>query len=245
MKKNKIEVVPRLRSNSSTATPSKSPPTGGAKSAPSRHAEHPPRHRQRPRRAPLPQVRQQARRQQRPGHRASRSVPKSLLVIGAGAIGLELGSVWAPPRCRSHHHRIPPPRRRHRLRPRNLPKILQRSLEKLGIKFELSTKIESATVSDKGVELQGRPRTSKPVTYSGDHRPRLRRPQALHHRPRSRQGRRQAHRTRPHRRQRPLADQRPQHLFHRRRHRRPHARPQGPRGRHRRRRAHRRQARPR
>ena len=46
-------------------------------------------------------------------------------------------------------------------------KILQRNLEKLGMKFELSTKIESATVSDKGVELQG-VQGDKKVSYSGD-----------------------------------------------------------------------------
>jgi dihydrolipoamide dehydrogenase len=44
---------------------------------------------------------------------------------------------------------------------------LQRSLEKLGIKFELSTKIESAKVGDKGVELQG-VKDGKPVSYQGD-----------------------------------------------------------------------------
>ena len=46
-------------------------------------------------------------------------------------------------------------------------KILQRNLEKMGIKFALSTKIESATVSDKGVELKGTDEKG-PVTFSGD-----------------------------------------------------------------------------
>ena len=43
-------------------------------------------------------------------------VPKRLGVIGAGVIGLELGSVWKPPGCRSHHPRSPArlPRRRRR-----------------------------------------------------------------------------------------------------------------------------------
>jgi dihydrolipoamide dehydrogenase len=46
-------------------------------------------------------------------------VPKRLVVIGAGVIGLELGSVWARLGSRGHRARIPRPRaRRHRPRPR-------------------------------------------------------------------------------------------------------------------------------
>jgi dihydrolipoamide dehydrogenase len=97
---------------------------------------------------------------------ALESVPKKLLVIGAGAIGLELGSVWA--RLGAEVTVI-------EFLPRiaaigfdaETSKILQRNLEKLGMKFELSTKIESAKVTDKGVELQG-VQGDKKVTYSGD-----------------------------------------------------------------------------
>ncbi|MCE0498602.1 MAG: dihydrolipoyl dehydrogenase [Methylacidiphilales bacterium] len=79
--------------------------------------------------------------------------PKSLLIIGAGAIGLELGSVWA--RLGSAVTIV-------EFLPRiaavgfdqETSKILQRNLEKLGIKFELSTKVTSAKVTGKGVELQ-------------------------------------------------------------------------------------------
>jgi len=93
-------------------------------------------------------------------------VPKKLLVIGAGAIGLELGSVWA--RLGAEVTVI-------EFLPRiaaigfdaETSKILQRNLEKLGMKFELSTKIESAKVSDTGVELQG-VQGDKKVSYSGD-----------------------------------------------------------------------------
>ena len=93
-------------------------------------------------------------------------VPKKLLVIGAGAIGLELGSVWA--RLGAEVTVI-------EFLPRiaaigfdaETSKILQRNLEKLGMKFELNTKIESAKVSDKGVELQGVQGSTK-VSYSGD-----------------------------------------------------------------------------
>ena len=97
---------------------------------------------------------------------ALEKVPKKMLVIGAGAIGLELGSVWA--RLGAEVTVI-------EFLPRiaaigfdaETSKILQRNLEKLGMKFELSTKIESATVSDKGVELQGVKGDAK-VTYAGE-----------------------------------------------------------------------------
>jgi dihydrolipoamide dehydrogenase len=89
-----------------------------------------------------------------------------MLVIGAGAIGLELGSVWA--RLGAEVTVI-------EFLPRiaaigfdaETSKILQRNLEKLGMKFELNTKIESAKVTDKGVELQGL-QGDKKVSYSGD-----------------------------------------------------------------------------
>jgi dihydrolipoamide dehydrogenase len=97
---------------------------------------------------------------------ALEKVPKKLLVIGAGAIGLELGSVWA--RLGAEVTVI-------EFLPRiaavgfdaETSKILQRNLEKLGMKFELSTKIESAKVTDAGVELQG-VQGDKKVSYAGD-----------------------------------------------------------------------------
>ena len=97
---------------------------------------------------------------------ALETIPKKMLVIGAGAIGLELGSVWA--RLGAEVTVI-------EFLPRiaaigfdaETSKILQRNLEKLGMKFELGTKIESAKVTDKGVELQGL-QGDKKVTFSGD-----------------------------------------------------------------------------
>ena len=97
---------------------------------------------------------------------ALEQVPKTMLIIGAGAIGLELGSVWA--RLGAEVTVI-------EFLPRiaavgfdaETSKILQRNLEKLGMKFELSTKIESAKVTDKGVELQGVKGDAK-VSYSAE-----------------------------------------------------------------------------
>jgi len=97
---------------------------------------------------------------------ALETVPKKLLIIGAGAIGLELGSVWA--RLGADVTVIEFLSRIAVIGfDGETSKILQRNLEKLGMKFELSTKIESAKVSDKGVELQG-VQGDKKVSYSGD-----------------------------------------------------------------------------
>ena len=85
---------------------------------------------------------------------ALEKVPKTMLVIGAGAIGLELGSVWARLGAEVTVIEFLPRIAAIGFDPET-SKILQRNLEKLGIKFELSTKIESAKVTDKGVELQG------------------------------------------------------------------------------------------
>jgi dihydrolipoamide dehydrogenase len=97
---------------------------------------------------------------------ALESVPKTLLVIGAGAIGLELGSVWRRLGAEVTIIEFLPRIAAIGFDPET-SKILQRNLEKLGIKFELSTKIESAKVSAKGVELQGQ-KDGKAVTYQGD-----------------------------------------------------------------------------
>jgi dihydrolipoamide dehydrogenase len=93
-------------------------------------------------------------------------IPKTMLVIGAGAIGLELGSVWARlgaqvtvveflPRIAAVGFDA------------ETSKILQRNLEKLGMKFELSTKIAAAKVTDQGVELEGENAQGK-VSYSAE-----------------------------------------------------------------------------
>jgi dihydrolipoamide dehydrogenase len=93
-------------------------------------------------------------------------IPKKLLVIGAGAIGLELGSVWA--RLGAEVTVIEFLSRIAAIGfDAETSKILQRNLEKLGMKFELSTKIESAKVTESGVELQG-VQGDKKVSYAGD-----------------------------------------------------------------------------
>ena len=97
---------------------------------------------------------------------ALEKVPKSMLVVGAGAIGLELGSVWKRLGAEVTVVEFLPRIAAVGFDPET-SKILQRNLEKLGMKFELSTKIESAKVGDKGVELKGS-NASGPVAYQAD-----------------------------------------------------------------------------
>ncbi len=79
------------------------------------------------------------------------TVPKQLAVVGAGAIGLEMASVWA--RLGAEVTVI-------ELQPNILPgwdprlaKVLQQEMEKLGVKFLLKAQVEESTQSKKGVSL--------------------------------------------------------------------------------------------
>ncbi|MBI1404519.1 MAG: dihydrolipoyl dehydrogenase [Caulobacter sp.] len=82
-------------------------------------------------------------------------VPKSLVVIGAGIIGLELGSVW---------RRLGAEVTVVEFLPRICPgmdeetaKTFQRSLTKQGFKFELGAKVTGAKAGKSGVELTVEP----------------------------------------------------------------------------------------
>ena len=82
-------------------------------------------------------------------------VPKHLIVVGAGVIGLELGSVWrrlgAQVTVVEYLDRICPGV------DAEAGKTLQRSLSKQGITFKLSSKVTSATPSANGVQLSVEP----------------------------------------------------------------------------------------
>ena len=82
-------------------------------------------------------------------------VPKHLVVIGAGVIGLELGSVW-----RRLGAQVTVIEFLDRICPgvdSEAGKTLQRSLSKQGINFKLSSKVTSATTSATGVQLSVEP----------------------------------------------------------------------------------------
>ena len=82
-------------------------------------------------------------------------VPKNLVVIGAGIIGLELGSVWrrlgAAVTVVEFLDRITPGM------DEETAKTFQRALTKQGIAFKLATKVTGAKAGDKGVELSVEP----------------------------------------------------------------------------------------
>lgn len=83
------------------------------------------------------------------------AVPKHLIVVGAGIIGLELGSVWrrlgAQVTVVEYLDRITPGM------DSDLAKAFQRSLTKQGMAFKLGSKVTAATSSKDGVELTVEP----------------------------------------------------------------------------------------
>jgi dihydrolipoamide dehydrogenase len=89
------------------------------------------------------------------GALALNKVPKSMVVIGAGVIGLELGSVWrrlgAEVTVIEFLDRITPGI------DAEISKQLQRTLTKQGMKFELGQKVTSATANKNGVTLSYEP----------------------------------------------------------------------------------------
>ena len=87
-------------------------------------------------------------------HRRARrleKVPQKLVVIGAGVIGLELGSVWRRLGAQGDGHRISRPRIA-RLRSRGRPRF-QKLLEKQGFVFRLSSKVTASTREGDGVSV--------------------------------------------------------------------------------------------
>jgi len=79
------------------------------------------------------------------------AVPERLLVVGAGAIGLELGSVWS--RLGSAVHVV-------EFQDRVVPgmdvecgKLLRKALEKQGLSFDFGTTAKAAKVGDNGVAV--------------------------------------------------------------------------------------------
>ena len=79
------------------------------------------------------------------------AVPARLLVIGAGAVGLELGSVWA--RLGSQVSVVEVADRIVPGMDAELTRALQRALEKQGLSFRLSTQARKAVVKEAGVEV--------------------------------------------------------------------------------------------
>ncbi len=85
---------------------------------------------------------------------AFESVPAHLLVVGAGAVGLELGSVWE--RLGSEVHVVEALDRIAAGMDAELAVALQRTLERQGLTFSLGAAVEPAAVTDDGVEVDGK-----------------------------------------------------------------------------------------
>jgi dihydrolipoamide dehydrogenase len=95
-------------------------------------------------------------------------IPKSMIVIGAGIIGLELGSVWrrlgAEVTVVEYLDRITPGM------DADMAKAFQRTLTKQGISFKLGTKVTAATASKTGVALTLEPAAGgAPETLNADY----------------------------------------------------------------------------
>ena len=93
-------------------------------------------------------------------------VPRRLVVIGAGAIGLEMGSVWS--RLGSEVTVI---EITEGLLPgwdRELADGLRRELTKQGIRFELSTRVTGHQAGARSVKLQAEKPGGEAVEYAGD-----------------------------------------------------------------------------
>jgi dihydrolipoamide dehydrogenase len=95
------------------------------------------------------------------------AVPKHLIVVGAGIIGLELGSVWrrlgAQVTVVEYLDRISPGM------DSDLAKAFQRTLTKQGMAFKLGSKVTAAKTSKDGVELTVEPAAGGTAeTLSGD-----------------------------------------------------------------------------
>ena len=95
-------------------------------------------------------------------------IPKSMIVIGAGIIGLELGSVWrrlgAQVTVIEYLDRITPGM------DADMAKAFQRTLTKQGISFKLGTKVTAAKASKTGVALTLEPAAGGPAeTLNADY----------------------------------------------------------------------------
>ncbi|MCF6223258.1 MAG: dihydrolipoyl dehydrogenase [Flavobacteriaceae bacterium] len=96
-----------------------------------------------------------------------KEIPKHLIVIGGGVIGLELGSVYkrlgADVSVIEYMPKIVP------TMDGMLQKELQKSLKKQGVKFYTSHKVTSVTTSDKEVIVIANDKKGNPIEFKGDY----------------------------------------------------------------------------
>ncbi len=95
-----------------------------------------------------------------------KSVPNHLLIIGAGAIGLELGSVWLRLGSKVTVVEIMPT-----ILPgwdRQVSETLKRELAKQGFAFELATKVTGFQAAKNQVSLKATNSSNKEIVFEGD-----------------------------------------------------------------------------
>jgi dihydrolipoamide dehydrogenase len=93
-------------------------------------------------------------------------IPKDLIVIGAGAIGLELGSVWARLGSKVTVVELLP-----QILPgwdRDVSKSLARELKKQGFDIHLATTITNAEVGKGQATLHAKDKSGKEISFQGD-----------------------------------------------------------------------------
>lgn len=94
-------------------------------------------------------------------------VPKRMIVIGAGVIGLEMGSVYA--RLGTEVEVVEFADRAIATMDSDCSKELQRSLQKIGFKFHFKHKVQSVTNTGKGIKLVAEDAAGKTVEMEADY----------------------------------------------------------------------------
>lgn len=95
-----------------------------------------------------------------------KEVPKSLIVMGAGAVGVEFASVYSRFGCETTLVELMP--RLLPLEDEEVSKELEKSFRKRGIKAQVGTKLEKMEKTDKGVRLTGKDAGGKEVKLEAE-----------------------------------------------------------------------------
>ena len=93
-------------------------------------------------------------------------VPPELVVVGAGAIGLELGSVWSRLGSKVTFLEFLP--RIAAVFDPDVTLALQKALEREGLKFHLETEVRSIAVKDGKTTVEALPKGKEPLQFTAD-----------------------------------------------------------------------------
>lgn len=93
-------------------------------------------------------------------------VPPELVVVGAGSIGLELGSVWSRLGSKVTFIEFLP--RIAAVFDSDVTQALQKALEREGLKFHLETEVRSIAVKDGKTTVEALPKGKEPLQFTAD-----------------------------------------------------------------------------